>query len=669
MMTKSYWPNVTATRRARPSAGSVAILVLFAYSTSASAGPPNWLKSLARTPVTGYSEDTAAVILLDEQTTTVQDSGEIRTRYRRAYKILQAEGRSRSTVVVPFDAETRLTSLKGWSITTDGKDHEAKEKDAVETSIFNEGLYQDNRTKMLHIPGAGVGSVIGYEYEQRRRPSVLQDQWWISRDLPVRLARYTLDLPPGWELEADWVHHPEQQPRDLGKNRWAWELRDVAPVEQEPAMPSWRAVASRLVLSFFPSDARLSGKSLSTWSDVGQWYAKLAQGRRQSTSAIRDKVGELTAGSEDLVDKIAALSAFAQREIRYVAIEIGIGGYQPHAASQIFTSRYGDCKDKATLLGAMLGEIGVPSYYVLINTDRGVVAPAAPYAHSFNHVILAICLPADTSAESLYAVNEHEEFGRMLFFDPTDPTTPLGQLPSQLQANMGLLVGPEGGELMELPTLPPIANRLLREGKFVVSPAGMLSGTVNEVRWGQAGDSRRNALLHAPETERQKVLENFLNLFLGGFRLLGAGIGNLEDHDKPLSIKFRFQAEQYAKKAGNLLLVRPCVLGNKASELWAAKERKYPLQLGACSIQTDFYEIRLPEGYEVDELPPPVSVQSEFAGYQSSVKVEGRNLIYQRRFEIKKLIVPADRVGELNELRRKIRADERGQAVLKQAGS
>ena len=135
----------------------------------------------------------------------------------------------------------------------------------------------------------------------------------------------------------------------------------------------------------------------------------------------------------------------------------------------------------------MLGEIGVDAHYVLINTDRGIVAPTAPAAHSFNHVIVAINLPADSPTASLYAIHEHEERGRMLFFDPTDPTTPLGELPLQLQANVGLLVESEGGELLELPTLPPVANRLLREGDFVVDPDGMLSGTVNEVRWGQSG--------------------------------------------------------------------------------------------------------------------------------------------------------------------------------------
>ena len=72
------------------------------------------------------------------------------------------------------------------------------------------------------------------------------------------------------------------------------------------------------------------------------------------------------------LDRIKVLARFAQRDIRYAAIEIGIGGFQPHPASQVFSNRYGDCKDKATILSAMLAQIGVKSYYMPIHTDRGV---------------------------------------------------------------------------------------------------------------------------------------------------------------------------------------------------------------------------------------------------------------------------------------------------------
>src|SRR5204862_5781783 len=133
--------------------------------------------------------------------------------------------------------------------------------------------------------------------------------------------------------------------------------------------------------------------------------------------------------------KIQALAKFVQGEVRYVAIEIGIGGFRPHPAQDILRNRYGDCKDKATLLSALLREIGVESYYVLINSRRGVVLPEFPSAMVFDHVILAIRIPADVSRENMNSTLNHPQIGWQLFFDPTDSDVPFGYIPAQLQSN------------------------------------------------------------------------------------------------------------------------------------------------------------------------------------------------------------------------------------------
>src|SRR5690349_12678225 len=95
------------------------------------------------------------------------------------------------------------------------------------------------------------------------------------------------------------------------------------------------------------------------------------------------------------------LASFVQREIRYVAVEVGIGGYEPHHAQATFKNRYGDCKDKVTLLSTMLSDIGVESYYVLINTSRGVVMPEFPSPRFFNHAIVAIRIPGEAQPDVL----------------------------------------------------------------------------------------------------------------------------------------------------------------------------------------------------------------------------------------------------------------------------
>ncbi|MGH9787880.1 MAG: DUF3857 domain-containing transglutaminase family protein [Candidatus Acidiferrales bacterium] len=656
--------------------GSVAALLLSLLAggvAPAQAGAPDWLKALAREAVPTFDEDVDMVILLDEQVTTVKENGEITTRYRRAFKILRPSGREHGTVAVYFDNETRLTYLKAWSLPRDGKEFEVKEKDAVETSFFGSTFYEDTRHKLLDIPAADPGNTIGYEYEQRRRPYILQDGWVFQDTHPLRRGRYVLELPEGWEFDAAWINYPEQEPQQAGKNVWVWQLQEIPEIDTEPAMPPWQAVAGRLIVNLYPTGQRHRGIAHRSWQDLGKWSYGLSAGRRTSTPEIHQKVQQLTQGRPTTLEKIRALAGFVQRDIRYVAIEIGIGGWQPHPAADIFSNRYGDCKDKANLLGTMLAEIGVDSYNVNIHTRRGVVGPSHPPALTFNHRILAIRLPPDVSLERLYAVGEHERLGRLLFFDPTDDITPLGQLPASLQSNFGLVVTEEGGELVQLPLLPPSTSRLLRTATLKLAETGSLSGEVQEVRWGVPAVERRADWLGQPEAERKKVLEQFLGLFLAsGFTLQSAAVENLEKLDDNLVVRYSFRAPNYAQLAGNLLLVRPRVLGGKGSSILERKDkpgqtRVHPVELGSPELHSDVYEIELPSGYLVDEVPPPVEVEYDFASYKSKVEVEGNRLRYQREYVVKDVRVPTERLNELKEFYRRIAADERASVVLKRA--
>ncbi len=631
------------------------------------ASVPDWLRAAASMPLPKYSEDANAVMLLDAQVTTVKDSGEVTTLYRRAYKILRPEGRVHATVVVYFDQDTRLASLKAWSIPASGMQYELKEKDALETILFGDNVYDDARQKLLKIPAAEPGSVIGYEYEQRRRPSILQNWWFFQHDVPVVQARFELRLPAAWEYRAVWLNHTAQGPQPEGANRWVWQLQNIPAIQDEPSMPSREALAGRLAVTYYAAPGR---KGHSTWSDVGQWYAQLASDRQQPTAEIKQKVAELTSATPTTLDKIRALAAFVQQDIRYVAIEVGIGGYQPHPAREIFSNRYGDCKDKATLLTTMLREIGVDSYYVLINASRGVVAPEFPSVLGFNHVILAIRMPVDTAGTNLYATNlyatqDHLRFGRLLFFDPTDPFVPLGYLPDTLQSNYGLLVTESGGDLLKLPLLPPAVNRLLRFAKLALTPEGALSGQVQEIRWGEPAAELRARLLNASEFDRKKALESFIGSSVAGFSLVDYRLENVDKLDQNPILNYSFRAANYGKPAGDLLLVRPRILGVKFDDVMEKGERRYPVEYRSAALHTDIVEITVPDGYRVDELPPPVEVEAGYVSYSSKTEVEGRVLRYMRTYQIKDVFVPTTQLEELKKLYRQIAADERSSAVLK----
>jgi transglutaminase-like putative cysteine protease len=645
----------------------IAAMLLWAPRSVRADNAPDWLRAAAQDKLPDYPADTVAVILLDERQTIVKDNGEIETRYRRAYKLLRPEARKEyGGVAVNFDNETKLSFLKAWTVMPDGRQIEVKEKDAVEVGVSDFELYSDAHYKYLKFPEANPGSVVGYEYVQKHRPFVFEDDWSFQDPVPCRRARFSLQIPPGWEFTNHWANFAEQKPQSSSNNQYVWELLDVPAIEIEPEMPAMYAVAGRMDVKYFARDPKMRARTTGTWNDLGIWFGGLTSASRLPSAAIQQKVTELTAGLTDPVAKMRAVTSYAQHQIRYVAIEIGIGGFQPHAASDVFTHQYGDCKDKATLLSSMLHEIGIDSYYVLLETRRGEVNPDFPSTR-FNHAILAIRVPDNIKDASLYAVVDHPKLGRLLFFDPTNSVVPLGYLPSYLQDNLGLVVTPDGGTLVSLPLLAPATNRLLRTAQLTLSPTGNLSGEVQELRSGGPADDTREEYLHVAPTDRQKVIERFLAASLGNFTLTAASLTNLDQYDESLTLQYKFVVTGYAKSAGNLLIVRPRVVGGKGSSLLTGKPRKYPIEFEEATRQDDAFDITLPAGYVVDELPKPVLAECAYGTYKSEVQVADNILHYKRTYEIRDVVVPTQKLDEVRDFFHQIAADEKSSAVLRRA--
>jgi hypothetical protein len=631
---------------------------------------PDWLAAAAKQAIpASLPKDIVAVVLYSQQQTTVKANGEIETHYREAYKILRPEGKDYGTVYLPFSKVTPITYLKAWSIPADGKVYEIKDKDSAETQITGGEFYDDLKMKIVVIPAADPGNVLGYEYVQKERPFVFRDTWEFQERIPVLRAVYTLQIPDGWKYASHWTNHNELQIQSSSSNEYTWQVSDVPAVTVEDDMPPWHAVAGRLDIKYFSPDNALQAQQSGSWHDLGLWYSNLISSRRDSTPEINAEVATLTAQAKTPLEKIQAITSYMQRQIRYVAIEIGIGGLQPHAAGDVFKNQYGDCKDKATLLSAMLKGAGIDSYYVVAQTDRGIVQPQFASIASFNHVILAIHLPADVPIGNLYATVHDPELGNLLFFDPTDEYTPLGYLPDVEQDNDVLLVAADGGRLVHLPLLPPATNRLMRTGKFTLSPTGDISGQVQEVRWGgPAVDSRAQYLETAPK-DRAKVIDQFLGAFLDNFQLQEASVGNLTEFSDSFTLEYRFAAPNYAKEAGDLIILRPRILGGKTSGILAESTRKYPVEFPETTLQTDEFEFTLPPGYTVDELPPPVTIDCGYISYQSKTAIDGNIVRYTRTYQINKVIVPVSAISDLRNALGAIVADERSSVILKHSAS
>ena len=142
--------------------------------------------------------------------------------------------------------------------------------------------------------------------------------------------------------------------------------------------------------------------ALQSWEEAGHSYHALFDNGENPETEIASQVQKLSSVKSDELSKIDALYTYVSRQIRYVAVEIGVGGYQPHLPADVYKNKYGDCKDKATLLISMLNKIGLRGYPALVGTRGDVEAdPAAPTLATFDHMIVALAGPGGIACPRL----------------------------------------------------------------------------------------------------------------------------------------------------------------------------------------------------------------------------------------------------------------------------
>jgi hypothetical protein len=406
----------------------IVILLALAPAAFAKDSVPDWVRAAVAQPVPTYPAETNAVVLLDDTTYTVAPDGRAVEHSRRVVKILRPQGRNEATVVVRFDKDTKILSLNVWSIGPDGHEYAMKDKEMSDEGYQGSGdLFEDEKYRVARAPAADPGAVIAYEYEQRERPYISEKTWFFQEDIPSLSQSFTLELPAGYTFGTVWAHHPPTEAADLEKQRWRWEMKSVPGIDlaHVPMSPSGMSLAGRMTVHY--SGPGIPNATDGTWKGIGVWYDALAKDRLVATPEIAAKAQELAAGKADFFDKTEAIAEFVQKQVRYFGIEVGIGGFQPHSAGDIFQHRYGDCKDKATLVSALLSSVGIHSALMMVDTDRGVVDPDAPSTVG-NHMIAAIEIPAKYDSPRLHSVVTAKT-GRRYLILGKDPLRPVGTRP------------------------------------------------------------------------------------------------------------------------------------------------------------------------------------------------------------------------------------------------
>jgi hypothetical protein len=624
---------------------------------------PDWVRTAASQAVPTLPPTTDAVVLLDETTLSIGTDGKASEHHRFAVKILRPTGRDYGRVYLYFDQDTKLSNVKVWSIGPDGHEYQVKDSEMSEIGAGSNGgnLYTDGHFKTATPPGRDPGGIVAYEYDQRLPYYSHEADWDFRDEIPRLKQSYTVDAPPNFTVVGVTAHHEPVKPIDLEHSRYRWEFDNTPAIDIEhtPLAPGMAALEGRLAIHF----AQAGDRNLGTWLGVGLLYDQISRDRMAPNPEIAAKAAELVAGKTDFYDKIEAIAEFVQKQIRYFVIEKGIGGLQPHPAADIFHNRYGDCKDKSTLLSAMLSSVGIHSAIVLVDHRRGFVDPNAPSMEG-DHAIAAIQIPDGYNSPKLRSVVTLKNGHRYLIADPTWDKTAFGQIEHNLQGGYALLVEGNDSEVVQIPVLSPDLNTLRRTASFQLAPDGSIKGTYSEKRFGDLSETRREMYMNGDAKEQSEFFDRILSRDFTSFNLSDLKTENVQAFNKDLVTTFNLRADKFARTAGPLLMVRPRILGIEGLET-DHKPRTVPIDLGQTEKLTDDFTIQIPDGYVADDLPDPIHLDLGFAAYESSTQLTANTLHYTRTYTVRQLTLPASRYPEVIKLAETIAADEQARAVLK----
>ncbi|HZT60954.1 MAG TPA: DUF3857 and transglutaminase domain-containing protein [Pyrinomonadaceae bacterium] len=638
-------------------------------SSAAAAGDdvPAWLRQAAAASAPSYDGKVRAVVLLKDCNVVVSDDGRVVKTTNYAVKILTREGRGAASAVEQYLTDSgKVRDFKAWLINPSGAVRKYGKDETLDAAMVEDDayhLFDEYRAKMISAKDQveGPGAVFGYQSVVEEKPLFSQDDFYFQEDLPALVSHYTLTLPAGWRVTAASLNHSKVEPSVSGTT-YTWELRDLAPIEPEVNGPDMSALAPRLAVSYFPAQG-VGGKTFESWSDVAHFMSDLEDPQATLDDAVAAKARELTADAKTELEKIQAIGRYVQG-VRYVSVQTNIGsggGYRPHPATEVFAKAYGDCKDKANLMRAMLKAVKIDSYLVSINSgDPTFVRAEWPSPEQFNHCIIAVKVSDETQAAT---VVKHPQLGRLLIFDPTDDSTPVGDLPDHEQDSLALIDAKESTELLRMPATPPDANRLERTTDVTLQPNGSIAAKVSEHRFGQSAAHGRELFKNLSRGEYEKVIQLW-----AGSGATGAKFTKIEPADDHAAGRFaldvEFTAAGYAQSMQDRLLVfKPSVVGHSNTAWLADEQREHPVVLKSSALN-ETVRFKLPEGFDVDEMPDPVRIKSDFGTYTASYEVKDGQLVFTRSLVQNAATIPVERYADVRNFFGRIRASEDAPVVL-----
>jgi tetratricopeptide (TPR) repeat protein len=262
---------------------------------------------------------------------------------------------------------------------------------------------------------------------------------------------------------------------------------------------------------------------------VASRYAQVVE-EQIAGGDLSKRAKKLRAAAETRDEIVANVLAGIHDEIRYTGVEFGSQAVVPTTPAETLSVRFGDCKDTATLLVALLRELEIEARVALLQTGPGAdLDPELPGLQAFDHAIVYVPGPEP------------------LWIDTTARYARLGELPIADQGRHALIAAPDTEGLIETPVLPAEANRIV-ETREVFLPLSGGARIIETTEWhGHFEQTDRALYSSVPLEQLRERFEQYARTTYGAEELADLSFSDLEDLSSPLKLMLEMTGANTAR--------------------------------------------------------------------------------------------------------------------------
>ncbi|TAK41303.1 MAG: DUF3857 domain-containing protein, partial [Saprospiraceae bacterium] len=588
-----------------------------------------WMQESGGYAVSGISpellKNANSVIRNQDILLVVKSPGEAKL-YEKLVVTLLNEKNDFEQLVLHVSPSRKVEKIKGNIY--DGMGHLIRsiKKNEVreESAISSFSIYEDDKYHIMEAGYTEYPFTVEFEYSISITDLMFYPDWDIQElNTSVQNSSFTLDLPPGLGISYKALNTDIEPVEEMqnGRKILQWKATGLAAIPYEPYSPPSSGLLPHVLIAPHAFEIEKYTGSMESWDAYGKFMNKLLQGRYELSAHMKEKVAELTANADSDSAKIEALYRFIQQNLRYVSVQLGIGGYQPFPAQYVEEKKYGDCKAVSNFMKSLLTEAGIISYPVLIRSGELQYEITGDFAFpSFNHMIL-------------YVPSED------IWLECTSNTFPMNYVGASNAGRNVLLITEDGGKIGRTPEMLPAANLAWNKVTVALDGGGSAKVQVSSHLTGERQEWYRDAMANLSAGELQKAFQEASSL--PGFKLETLKIEPSEERPSA-EVNYSAQVAWFGSKAGKRLFVPVNVIDPFNDVPPAVEDRQHPVVSKEASVEEDRITLLLPHGYKVESLPSDDLIfDSEYGHYHLHAALEAGEIIIDRRFERLPVSLPA----------------------------